>query len=259
MSYILEALRRAEAERQRGAVPHLHAQPALAAADRPARSPGLWPWAGVAALVAAGVAVGGAAWWLWPAGSGQVPTAATAAASAAAIAAATVAPAAPTPAPVAVMPAPPPISMPAPAPKLVAQTGPAAPTALPSRTPGQAAPAAATPVPRSQVASAGAPGAASTTAPAAAPGPAPGPAPATSTASPRLPQLAELPEAFRSTLPPLTLGGAVHSAQAAQRLVILNGQVFHEGDRPLPDLLVEQIRPRSVVLNFRGQAFELAP
>ena len=73
-----------------------------------------------------------------------------------------------------------------------------------------------------------------------------------------IPSLAELPAALRQGLPPLSLGGIVHSAQAAQRLVILNGQVLHEGDRPTPELQVEQIRPRSVVLNFRGQAFELA-
>ena len=62
MSYVLDALRRAEAERQRGNVPGLHAQtlPAPEAArESPDRAPGRWgPWLGVAVLVAALAAAG---------------------------------------------------------------------------------------------------------------------------------------------------------------------------------------------------------
>ncbi len=56
MSYILDALRRAEAERQRGQVPGLDAQPsgALPDADAPRRLPGGVLAAGVL-VVAAGV------------------------------------------------------------------------------------------------------------------------------------------------------------------------------------------------------------
>jgi general secretion pathway protein B len=63
MSYILDALRRAEAERQQGQVPGLHDAPAVAAAaGAPARgSAPRWFWAAPALLLAAG-----AAWWWWP-------------------------------------------------------------------------------------------------------------------------------------------------------------------------------------------------
>ena len=66
MSYILDALRRADAERQRGAVPGLHDQPALLQpeADGPAplatAARGLM-WAGGGVLLAAALA---GAWWL---------------------------------------------------------------------------------------------------------------------------------------------------------------------------------------------------
>jgi general secretion pathway protein B len=40
-------------------------------------------------------------------------------------------------------------------------------------------------------------------------------------------------------------------------MVIINGQVFHEGDRPTADLLVQQIGLKSVVFAFRGQRFEM--
>jgi general secretion pathway protein B len=87
---------------------------------------------------------------------------------------------------------------------------------------------------------------------------APASAPAeTPPAAARVPTLAELPDAIRQQVPPLTLGGGVYSTQATQRLVIVNGQVVHEGDQPAAGLRVVQIRPRSVVFSFRGQQFEL--
>jgi general secretion pathway protein B len=74
---------------------------------------------------------------------------------------------------------------------------------------------------------------------------------------PPLPHLADLPEAVRKDLPALTVGGAMHSATPAQRMLVLNGQVLHEGDSPLAGLQLEEIRLKSAVLNFRGQRFEL--
>ncbi len=73
----------------------------------------------------------------------------------------------------------------------------------------------------------------------------------------RLQSFAELPESLRREVGPLSPGGSVYAEQAAARMVILNGQVFREGDSPATDLRVEQIRPRSVVLSLRGQRFEL--
>ena len=62
MSYILDALRRAEAERHRGAVPHLQAHPALAGAgdQSDARRPRLWQ----ALALAASLLVGASVWFL---------------------------------------------------------------------------------------------------------------------------------------------------------------------------------------------------
>jgi general secretion pathway protein B len=62
MSYILDALRRADAERERGSVPGIHAQPAMLGqadreADRPARR-GLWFGGGLGLVLLALLA-----WW----------------------------------------------------------------------------------------------------------------------------------------------------------------------------------------------------
>src|SRR3569833_580008 len=59
MSYSLDALRRADAERSRGVVPGLHAQSLPADAEPGARNyaPLIWAAGGVGVLLAAGVAV----------------------------------------------------------------------------------------------------------------------------------------------------------------------------------------------------------
>jgi len=94
----------------------------------------------------------------------------------------------------------------------------------------------------------------------AAPRPVPVPKPASAasaTADAKLYALAELPPDVRAQLPPLAVGGSVYSPAAASRIVILNGQVFREGDQPVDGLSVEQIRLKSTVLAFRGYRIEL--
>ena len=220
MSYILEALRRAEAERQRGAVPGLHgpAPAGLGAGAAMAGRPGL-PWPAGALIGALGavllVLLLGLAWaagagaWLRPAAVGvavvPIPT--------------------PTPTPTPTFP-PPPLPAPVPAP---------ATTTAPAPAPALATGAAALPARPAS------------TAPLRPPPAVPA----------RLPSWAELPEAQRRQIGSLVVGGAMHADQAALRMVILNGQVFHEGDLAGPELLVQQIRLRSVVLSHRGQRFEL--
>ena len=260
MSYILDALRRAEAERQRGAVPGLHDQPGpgTAAAQAGARRPA-WPLLAWALLGLLGLALAMAAgWWLrpapQPAAALPLPPPADAA----------IAP------PMAVPPEPPVLPGAGPAAIPMAATPGAQAMAPPARAPalapadplGSAAPRAGSRPPAPAAlprppAPAPLPGALPSAAPTAAATTPPQPMPAPATAPVRLPSLAELPEAQRREIGPLAVGGAMHADQAALRIVILNGQVFHEGDKAGPDLQVQQIRLKSVVLSHRGQRFEL--
>lgn len=264
MSYVLDALRRAEAERARGAVPGLNAQPLAApAAAPPPRGPLPWPLLSGVGIVLL-VLGGGIAWWMArpPAGTApvaqvpvaqapvaQVPTAPVPApaASAAPIA----------PAPVAALPAAPPPVVAAPAvPAPAARALPAAPPVKPAPVAKAPAPAAAALQPKSASA---APPPAPDRAPAPAPVlAAPAPAPTPPATPERIPPLAELPEALRRDLPALRFGGAMDSPQAAARMLIVNGQVFREGDALAPGLTLQTIRLRSAVFEFRGQRFEAA-
>jgi len=136
MSYILDALKRADAERERGSVPGLHTQPAVPADDEDTPG-GLKPWMWMALGVS--LALGGTlAWRLFTAGPAQeAPAPAPVVAQVPPPVAAPVPPPvpAPVPAPVPVpaavpapvMPAPVPAPAPRPAPPRVTAPPPAAP------------------------------------------------------------------------------------------------------------------------------------
>ena len=73
----------------------------------------------------------------------------------------------------------------------------------------------------------------------------------------RVNSLAELPAEVRSALPPLAFGGSIYSNTPANRLLIVNGQLMHEGDALGGNATLEQIKPKAAVLNIRGQRFEV--
>ena len=126
MSYILEALKKAEAERRLGATPTLHAG-ALEGAATPAGAAARRPLVAVMALVIAGLAA-----VVWRQADDRVaPVAATP------VAVAPVAVAAPAPAPVVASKAPDPavVAAPAPKPAVVATPAPPPPVVAPAVTP----------------------------------------------------------------------------------------------------------------------------
>jgi len=256
MSLVLDALKKADAERERerSAVPGLHARPLPLAEAPPARTSPALAW-GVAAVA---VGVAGALGWqlLRPTAAPVAAPVVRSASDAAPMAAA--GSAAPVPAPVpAPAPAPAPIAAPAPAPAALRATPPApAPAPEPPR-PSAARPAAPqVPAPP--------PATARSTAPAPAPAAVPAPRPAPEPESPALREtdrvyddLQALPEDVRRSLPRLTIGGAMYSESPANRMLIVNGQLFRENDRLADDLVLEQIALKSAVLRYRNYRFRI--
>lgn len=242
MSYILDALKKADAEREQGQVPGLHTPAANAdLADGPQlRTPPLWVMGLGAFLVL--IALG--AVWLWPRPVAVIATAPTQPQSL---------PAAPVAVPV-------PVPVPAPAPTPAPESRPeasatanrageesprptpeATPTPPPSRPP-RAEPAITRPV----------------VAPAAPRAPIhvdPAPAP---TPSNKVPTLAELPEDVRRSLPSLSVSGAMYSDSPANRMLLINNRVFHEGDQPAAGLVLEEIRLKSAVFRYRGTRYAVS-
>lgn len=278
MSYILEALQRAQAQREQGHVPGLNAQP-LPQGGAPHESRWRLWWIGAVVLVA-GATLSGLL--LWKRGVLGVAQSSAAAASgvrnAAPVQSVTITPgagptpAAPTPASVASAPSPfvtgavggvaatAPALPPQPAPPIAAKPI-AAPAVKPQSPPAPApVPLLATAPP---TAKASAPASSGTAAPAPATKtstlPVPAPAVPTSTAAEpsRIYTQAELPEDVRRDLPKLAVTGSVYSSNPAQRMLVLNGQVMQEGGSPGGDVVLEQIRPKSAVLRFRGYRYSL--
>jgi general secretion pathway protein B len=210
MSYILEALKKAQAERQLGDTPTINAvsiqvaSPAAASARMPS-------WAILAtALVAAAVAA--IFWWRQGAPAGEATLVVTPAPPAVlARPAAPVVLAAPAP------PQPQPIVVPDAIPAPMAAPAPARPA------PQVAAPSARQPAPEEA-----------------------------------LPFARDLPEQVRSSLPQVVFGGYMYSPNPADRLLLIDKVLRHEGEEVAPGLTLEKLLPKAAVMNFRGTRYRVA-
>jgi general secretion pathway protein B len=302
MSYILDALRKADAQRAANPARGIHAQTLHASNGQPNR-PGAyspWLWVGAAAAL---VALSSAAWYLSrdkadgaPARQDRVELAAGTAAPSASVPQRQSAPPparvpAPAVAPVAapaIQPPPPP-----PNPGFTAPAGnsrvtslpmmrgsqpatpgaPAAPQSglsqlqrqAPARDPaGPAVSTPATPAPQAGVPPAApmtqAPPQAMPTAPTtpiAVPAQRPMAVPSAGAVSAPVapaqptPPVAGLPP----DAPKLVLTGGVFSKNPAQRMLIVNGQVFNEGSEVGPGVVLEEVKAKTAVLRFRGSRY----
>ena len=219
MSYILDALKRADAERGRGAVPGLHTRQMTSPAAPV--SPSTGRYAGLAAVAV--VALGGiaAGVWFWQTPARPVPLAALA----------------PVVGPLA---APAPLPIPAPAapvaPPAAQKTAPKPLSASAVDVPPPPPKPRPDPVPVAKAS----------------------PAPAAQAAPSAIPLLSELPDNIRRQLPPLVINGSVYSSNPGQRLLLVNNQVLPQGALAAPEVTLEEIRPKSSVFSFRGSRFQLA-
>lgn len=57
--------------------------------------------------------------------------------------------------------------------------------------------------------------------------------------------------------PRLAIAGGVYSSDPVQRMLIINGDVHSEGTEPVSGVRIEQILPRTAILGFRGQRYEV--
>lgn len=231
MSYILDALNRADAERERGSVPGLHARQTYAQTSKAANSHSRLWIALAAALTMAGIAAGV---WLWrsPADTATPAVAATAPGIVPVPVPAPAADPAPVPsAPVAAAPVEIPVAKPAKRPVAPTKTPKVAQKPVVDKSPvqPQAAPKP-TPIEKEIVAA---------------------------SAAVSIPLLSELSSTVRGQVPPLTITGAVYSKNPGQRLLLVNNQVLNQGHLAAPEVTLEEIRANSSVFSFRGTKFRL--
>ena len=222
MSLILDALRKADAERERGSVPSLHSQPvvlpSVGTLSTPKARPN-WLW------IAIGAALGlvAAVTWVMLGRHAPGPTAAT--------------------------------MNPAPAQPSMFESTPVRPAVVSGPTPRAAAPTdaqtVAEPAPWRQPEERKAPRAdAKGDTPVITLGNVPpGQAPVYSRE--------QLPPDIRAALPQLAIGGNVYSPDPTARSLIVNGQLYREKARLTQELSLEEIKLRSAIFSIRGFRFEV--
>lgn len=69
--------------------------------------------------------------------------------------------------------------------------------------------------------------------------------------------LASLPPQFQKSVPPLAFSQHLYSSDPGQRWVRVNGRDAREGERIAPGLVLERIEPQQVVLSLNGQLFAM--
>lgn len=252
MSYILDALKRAdnERERERGAVPGLHSQQVLPPTTLPDDGDSrAWVWLAGAALA---IVLGGLAWYQF--GPAIQITARPS-------------PLPPPPSVAAPLPAPAITAITAvPAPEPMSASAPAVAAPVPAEVPptvaAAAAPAEATPARQSVAAQARAARRAAQANEAAARAPTPAPAP-TAPPPPAVPvervyAFNDLPANIRAEIPSVVIGGSSYSSNPKFRMLMVNGQMYQESEKPLPNLVLEQINPKSAVLSYKGYRYRIS-
>ncbi len=255
MSYILDALKKAEAERQLGSVPNLYAQPAAALPANTTSMQNVKP-----ALLIAGVLLGiacAALVWFKPWQS--VPG--------------TVAPVLPT-APKQLTPPPaialaPPSAIPVPltshaaAPEIIA-ISPA--PEIPAKPPAAAKPKKAAAVAKRRESAIEKQPIRQAAVPAASAKPSQNDADLklSTTLAQQEPQdtgaasLRELPEQIQRELPKIAIGGYIYSGNQRERQLLVNKRLLHEGDEAAPGVVLEKMLPKAAVFNYKGYRYRVA-
>jgi general secretion pathway protein B len=223
MSYILEALKKAQAERQLGNSPTIHA-PTLQSTER-AAGDGRFKPSVVLALLGMAAVIGVLLTLVMRNSEPAAPVPAPSEPRQAAVRQ-------PAPPPSFAAPAPEPTPLPAPVADLPPSVARLARAAAP-------APAPAVPAP----------------APLAAVAPPPG-KPAAAPDEPVVNQR-DLPEPIRRSIPQVAVGGYIYSSNPADRLLLVDKVLRHEGEEVAPGLTLEKLLPKEAVFNFKGYRYRV--
>ena len=239
MSYILDALKKAESERTLGSIPNVHAPTPNAAVETDGPAWRNWlPWSLAAAALA--VLLLGLAWLQpWRPATPVAP--------------------APTPAPLEIVAAPAipaPVEAPAPAPvppPAQLKPEPIAPRPIspsPPQRPAKPAPLAAAP---KAVAKTETPPATTASVPAKEAAPVAAPSEEVSIGSVR-----DLPQNIQAELPAIVVNGYIYAKTPSDRSVLMNQKLLHEGDQVAPGLVLEKMLPKGAILSYKGYRYRVA-
>ena len=67
--------------------------------------------------------------------------------------------------------------------------------------------------------------------------------------------LQDLPPQVQREIPSITVGGYIYSGNKADRSVLINNRLLREGDEAAPGLVVEKMTPSGMVLSYKGYRY----
>jgi hypothetical protein len=73
-----------------------------------------------------------------------------------------------------------------------------------------------------------------------------------------LPYLHQLPDTMQREVPRVSFGGYMYSANPADRLLLVDKTLRHEGEEVAPGLVLEKLLPKAAVMNYRGVRYRVA-
>lgn len=69
--------------------------------------------------------------------------------------------------------------------------------------------------------------------------------------------LRELPEPIQRAIPTVAVGGYIYSSNPADRLLLVDKVLRHEGEEVAPGLVLEKLQAREAVFSFRGYRYRI--
>ena len=67
-----------------------------------------------------------------------------------------------------------------------------------------------------------------------------------------------MPEPIQREIPAISLGGYIYSKNPADRLLLIDKVLRHEGEELAPGLVLEKLLPKAAVFNYRGYRYRVA-
>jgi general secretion pathway protein B len=71
----------------------------------------------------------------------------------------------------------------------------------------------------------------------------------------RVPSLRELPDAIQRGLPEMKIGGYILGDNPADRSVLINNRLVHEGEEAAPGVTLERMQKNGMILRYREFRF----
>jgi len=69
--------------------------------------------------------------------------------------------------------------------------------------------------------------------------------------------LRDLPEPIQRSIPHITVGGYIYSKNPADRLLLIDKILRHEGEEVAPGLMLDKLQPREAAFNFKGYRYRV--